>query len=102
VSEDGGANWSTAYTFAISGADTVTVTKGSNFAADNLVQFRFAYGGPVDSFAVGQANRTTAYANENTALEAFLYESRADAAPSNGGGIVQGVPLAPTFAVLAA
>lgn len=37
------------------------------------------------------AQRTTGFANENTALDSLPHESRAEAAPSNGSWILQGV-----------
>jgi hypothetical protein len=120
VSEDGGTTWHSyneggdalgsnpgtttgaIFTAAISG-NTVTLTRKTSTWAANT-QVRFDYGGPISYASVSQSsgNRTTNFGYENTDIDNMLYESRTDCAPTNGAGIVQGVPIAPTQTALVA
>ncbi len=102
VSEDSGTTWrgqepTPPFTAAYSG-NTVTLTKGGGWAAAGSLRVRFAYGGPY-SYGV-TTSRATQYANENVDIDGYPFESFTAAAPSDGSGYIQGLPIQPTLANL--
>lgn len=105
ISEDTGTTWAGEtsapnWTVAITGANTCTITKTTGtWAAAGSLRVRHCWGHPL-AFGL-TPNRATQSANENTAIDGMLYESRADTSPSSGSGYVQGVPISPTVAALA-
>lgn len=102
VSEDSGTTWrgqepTPPFTAAYSG-NTITLTKAGSWAAAGLLRVRFAYGGPY-SYGV-TTSRATQYANENVDLDGYPFESYTNAAPSDGSGYIQGLPIQPTLSNL--